>query len=107
MQKFNEGCFTIVCFGRGRVLISEHWPECDSDGYFRLSSGATIRSWGTKHGIGQLQVSGPTSETKLDCIPFKIKIHTDAIHEELTCADSTNDLWRKAVREAQERMITM
>jgi hypothetical protein len=54
----------IVYLPYGQVLVGEYFVDGEDRG---IRSGAVVRRWGTRgQGIGQIQMHGPTPETKLD-----------------------------------------
>ena len=55
----------IVILTYGWVMIGNYSRDGDSA---RLTEAAVIRKWGTDKGIGQIALTGPTSETVLDPI---------------------------------------
>ena len=54
----------ILVLQRGWVAIGRH--TITSDGTHVLTASKVIRRWGTSHGLGQLALTGPTSDTRLD-----------------------------------------
>ena len=58
-----NGDWKIVVLQRGWVAVGKYHrngTEC------RLEGASVIRRWGTKNGLGELALNGPTSETVLD-----------------------------------------
>ena len=69
----------IVVADRGFVYVGD---VVINDNFAVITNGKSIRSWGTKKGLGQLVFEGPQNETKLDAcgdldIPMRavISIH--------------------------------
>ncbi len=58
----NHG-WCIVVLDRGFVYVGDVVTD---DSWCTITNGKNIRSWGTKNGLGQLAISGPQPETKLD-----------------------------------------
>ena len=56
----------IVVLQRGWVIVGRFTRKGE---YIHITDANVIRSWGTSKGLGELAVSGPLSETKLDPIP--------------------------------------
>jgi len=54
---------TIAVLDRGYVYIGQ---ATLADGFLTLTDACCIRYWGTKRGLGQLALTGPTATTKLD-----------------------------------------
>ena len=55
--------YKIVVLQRGWIAVGEYFSngtEC------RLENASVIRKWGTKNGLGEIALNGPTSETILD-----------------------------------------
>ncbi len=55
--------FSIVVLDRGFVYVGH--VEHDGD-WCVIKNARNIRRWGTQHGLGELALQGPQSETKLD-----------------------------------------
>jgi hypothetical protein len=53
----------ILVLDKGFVYFGN---MCISDGWVTITNAHNIRSFGTKRGLGQLSLTGPTSETVLD-----------------------------------------
>ena len=64
MQK-TETDRRIVLLTYGWVMVGDFARQGDTA---TLKNASVIRRWGTEKGLGQLALSGPTSETKLDAI---------------------------------------
>ena len=71
MEKKNasneEKNIQIVILPQGWVLIGEYSEQVENGtliAYLRNSS--VVRRWGTTHGLGQIAISGPTTETVFD-----------------------------------------
>ena len=57
--------FAIVVLDRGFVYVG----DVNHDGEWCIISNArNIRYWGTKNGLGELALGGPTKETKIDAV---------------------------------------
>ncbi|WP_264041462.1 hypothetical protein [Pectobacterium carotovorum] len=52
----------IVTLQRGWVVVGNVTKSGD---YLSISNAAVIERWGTTDGLGQLAISGPTSDTRL------------------------------------------
>jgi hypothetical protein len=57
----------IVVLQRGWVLIGRYSRQ---GAHCQITQGAVLRRWGTKLGLGQLALEGPTDATKLDPAPL-------------------------------------
>ena len=58
-----SGTLKIVCLQRGWVMVGyleKTGSEC------KLKNASVIRNWGTTKGLGEIAMSGPTINTKLD-----------------------------------------
>ncbi|MCK5373764.1 MAG: hypothetical protein KAJ40_00620 [Alphaproteobacteria bacterium] len=53
----------ILILQRGWIVVGDVRKEGN---YFISENTSVIRSWGTKKGIGEIALNGPTSTTKLD-----------------------------------------
>lgn len=100
----------IVAFGRGNVIchrVDKAKQEKDDFGtvWLQVDSGATIRRWGTEHGLAQLSETGPTNDTILDGIPHKIRIPVPAIHLILTCTDSSSEKFDEEMKAADLKIL--
>ena len=64
----------IFAVARGWVYAGVYEEVYKPTGmYYRVTDGFCVRYWGTTSGLGQLQITGPTEETKLDpikCVEF-------------------------------------
>ena len=57
--------FAIAVVDRGFVYVG----NCEHDGeWCTVTDAKNIRVWGTKNGLGELALNGPTGETKLDAV---------------------------------------
>lgn len=56
----------IVILQRGWVVVGEFKQEGET---CYIENGHVIRSWGTKKGLGEIAINGPTKETILDETP--------------------------------------
>lgn len=77
----------IVVLDRGWSVVGQ--LEKDGDEYL-LVNGSVIRRWGTEKGLGQLAMSGPLPETKLDPLPLT-KFNKDRVIMILNCDE---DKWK-------------
>ena len=69
----NKGRY-IVLGNRGNTVVGDLTIK-GSTGY--LSNASVIRRWGTTNGLGELALSGPTDNTKLDkCGDFEFEMLT-------------------------------
>jgi len=59
----SNGKRQIVILQRGWIVVGDVTREGND---VVVSNSSVIRRWGTKNGIGQLALAGPTSETVLD-----------------------------------------
>jgi hypothetical protein len=59
----SNGKRQIVILQRGWIVVGDVTREGND---VVVSNSSVIRRWGTKNGIGQLALAGPTSETILD-----------------------------------------
>jgi hypothetical protein len=59
------GGFAIVVLDRGFVYVGNVGI---ADDWCVISEARNIRYWGTKNGLGELALNGPTRETKLDSV---------------------------------------
>ncbi len=64
--------YAIVVLDRGFIVYGR---VTIADSYVTIRDGASIRRWGTKHGLGQLAKEGPQKVTVLDPQP------TTRVHE--------------------------
>jgi hypothetical protein len=65
-KEIKDGGIRIVILQRGWVVVgrfSQSGSEC------KITNGYVIRRWGTTSGLGQLAVSGPLPDTKLEATP--------------------------------------
>lgn len=62
-MNFDEPTLVILVITAGHVLIGR--AHGGADGSVNLFEARTIRTWGTKHGLGELY-NGPTQDTILD-----------------------------------------
>lgn len=53
----------IVVLHRGHVVVGRVEKE---GSHWRITKAATIRRWGTKRGLGEIALDGPTNRTILD-----------------------------------------
>lgn len=60
----------IVVCTHGWVLVGKYRGPTKDHPYVRLDNAYVIRNWGTDKGLGQLAITGPTSETVLDPCQF-------------------------------------
>ena len=103
-----EDHYEIISYGRGLdTVVVNAKTEVDGFGikWLIVERGATIRTWGTKHGLAQLTVVGMTSETILDAIPFKLKIPVAAVHCRWTLSPEAVERLKKGVQEAEVRVM--
>lgn len=76
----NEKEFAIVVVDKGFVYVGE---VVETDTHVFMTAAKNIRCWGTKSGLGELVMGGPTPLTELDAcgnlrVPIKCVI---SIHE--------------------------
>ena len=81
----------IVILDRGFVYIGATWIE--EGKWVHVGPCKNIRVWGTKDGLGELALNGPTSSTVLDkggniCAPW---------HALITFMNVDQDMWRKHI----------
>ena len=66
---------TILALNAAWVFVGEAEPVSPR-GTILLRNAACIRKWGTEHGLGQLALKGPTTETVLDrCGDLTVPAH--------------------------------
>jgi hypothetical protein len=78
----------ICVLEKGWVLVGS--LEKDGDEYL-LFNGFVIRRWGTTEGLGQLAMTGPLEETKLEKIPL-VKFSKQQLIFTINCDESK---WKK------------
>ena len=111
-DRLDNDTVMIMAFGRGRVVMFES-KDAEECVIFNMESleikrGATVRWWGTNHGIAELTVAGVLESTKLDSIPFSIVVPRDAIHEILITPPDRNKAVKRqidALNEAEKVMF--
>lgn len=62
-QPVVNGDFRIVILQRGWVFVGKFYQNGDD---CRIEDAHCIRVWGTTKGLGELAISGPLKDTKLD-----------------------------------------
>ena len=77
---------TILVLQRGWVVVG-HLIQDDAE-KVRLENASVIRQWGTKRGLGQLALEGPTQQPQLDPCGF-VEAHPAAIVLRMPCAEGT------------------
>ena len=84
--------FAIIIADRGWVFVGEFESYKDeiSSGYL-IKDAKNIRIWGTKNGLGEIALNGPTKETVLDNYGT-VKI---PLHSIIGIIESKADLWKK------------
>ena len=65
-ESLPKGNVKIVILQRGWVKVGRFYQDGVN---CRLENCATIRSWGTTKGLGEIAIGGPTSKTILDPEP--------------------------------------
>lgn len=103
MRKIEERA-CIISFGRGDVIQCDGYIT-DDEGMVHPKLAATVREWGTQHGLGQISAQGPTSSTTLDGIPFEIEIPQAAIHEVFLINEKVRAKWTSSVQEAYAKIM--
>ena len=71
----------IVILQRGWVVVGRYSQEGSN---CKLENAHVIRVWGTKNGLGELALNGPTSTTVLDKTPT-IRFHELTVIATLDC----------------------
>jgi len=82
MPGLGKGDIRIVILQRGWVMVgkySQDGPRCS------LGSAYVIRVWGTKNGIGELALNGPTDGTKLDSTNGRVDFHELTVIATIQC----------------------
>ena len=107
--KESEMKHEIMMFGRGLCIIfakKDFFFEKEGPvDWMIIDRASTIRIWGTTQGIGQIQANGPTGETILDPIEYRLKIPVAAIHARLECSDPSNDKFLPKIQEAAKTLL--
>ena len=80
--------FAIVVLDRGFVYVGKVRV---GDGWCRVDEARNIRTWGTKRGLGELALKGPTTETVLD----DVGALEAPIHALIHVIDTEEKLWTK------------
>ena len=62
MNKIPDG-FYICVLSNGFVYVGDFTLHVT---WFTITNARNVRTWGTTRGLGQLAISGPTKDTKLD-----------------------------------------
>lgn len=86
MQSFKR---VIVVLDKGFVFFGD--LREDGDGWWSLEKAHNIRRYGTERGLGQLSITGPTSETVLDKINT-VRFPTSSLQQVVECDE---DKWTK------------
>lgn len=103
--------YYIIPYGRGMCVIvhGTHLESRRDDWghvYFDVPDSATVRRWGTSHGLSQLCAQGPQSATKLDANPCRILIPYMAMHDMRECHERTTQAWDSALTAARLELAT-
>lgn len=106
----NPELYYIIPYGRGMcVLVHGSHLEAKRDDwghvYYDVPDSATVRRWGTSHGLSQLCAQGPQDSTKLDSNPCRIIIPMAAVHDMRECHERTTEAWTKALTAARLELL--
>jgi hypothetical protein len=104
-----QGKFEVISFGVGNDIVApvDAMTQIDRMGHIwlQIDSAATIRNWGTQHGLAQIAANGPTSQTELDAIPFGLMIPLGAIHMIIRVNDKVEDKWQSKFDDAEKKLL--
>lgn len=81
--------YQIVVLDRGWVFVGR--TEKGPDDTLLILDARNIRRWGTERGLGQLALTGPTSDTKLDPAGI-VRAPNRAV---ILCLDTEAELWNR------------
>lgn len=82
----------IVILQRGWIFVGKLSKNGSN---MKLTNAATIRTWGTSKGLGEIADNGPTSSTKLDEIKNEVTFHELTVIAMVRCEDSKWDKYLK------------
>lgn len=85
---------TIYVMDRGWAIVGDGRPDPANPLFVRLSRCATIRRWGTASGLGQLAMSGPLENTKLDAEPDGVRVNLLFVAREIPCDEEAWKAWK-------------
>jgi hypothetical protein len=88
MEDNRNGTIQIVVLQRGFVVVGIFNRIGEN---VKISRCQLIRKWGSKHGLGEIAISGPTEKTILDPIGL-CQFHILGIVFTINCE---NDKWRE------------
>ena len=98
----------IIAFGRGRLIVAigaEFETRPTSGAWLIVKRGATIRSWGTGNGVGELVVGGPTATTTLDALPLELAIPLGSIHEIFELSEDSTKGFKASIAKAEIKLL--
>lgn len=81
----SSGEIKIVVLQRGWVMVG-YFKKDGSD--CKLEKAATIRTWGTSKGLGELALEGPKASTKLDKCNGLVEFDYLTVVCTITCKES-------------------
>lgn len=84
-QKQPDGPIKIVILQRGWVMVGRlerDGSEC------KLHSASVIRNWGTTKGLGEIAISGPTKDSKLDKCGGLVEFDYLTVVAAISCVES-------------------
>lgn len=84
---------TIVLFDRSYNKVGFLYDM--GNNFYRLEQSYTIRNWGTKHGIGEIALGGPTKETVLDR-DGDVRFHELKVIHFMEC---TQEIWIQTMKD--------
>jgi hypothetical protein len=85
--KYDHGTAVVIA-DRGFVYVGRTTTDGE---WCNMTNASNIRIWGTKKGLGELILDGPTQNTKLDKVG-SLKIPMKAI---ISIHASRDDLWKE------------